>query len=364
MGTAAIVILNYNGRGYLRKFLPVLLKNTPGHPVYVADNLSQDDSLNLVRKNFPEVHIIELDRNYGFSEGYNRALSRIDAPYYVLLNSDVEVTENWLEPLILLMEKDPDIAACQPKILDYNRREYFEYAGAAGGFIDRFGYPFCRGRIFQIIEKDFGQYDDISPVFWASGACMMIRSRDFHEMKGFDVDYFAHMEEIDLCWRLKLAGKKIYYNGKSRVYHVGGGTLSHVSPLKTYLNFRNSFVTLIKNSSKGSVYIKILIRFLLDLVAAFKFLLFDSWENFKAVIKADAAIIRNFNKISGKRAEIKRINDQPGEMYRRSIVFDHYFLQKRYFFNLRSIIPDRIMSSAQPFPEIHGKSQRKVYDNR
>ncbi len=364
MNKLAIVILNYNGRHYLQKFLPTVMKYASNYPVYVADNHSSDQSLSFLGKEFPTIQILSFEKNYGFSEGYNRALNQIEAEYFILLNSDVEVTSGWLDPLLFLMDKNPSIAACQPKLLQYDDRNRFEYAGAAGGFIDWLGYPFCRGRIFKTMERDFGQYDDTCPVFWASGACMMVRSSVFKDLGGFDPDFFAHMEEIDLCWRMKLTGYQIYYCGESVIYHVGGGTLHESDPFKTYLNFRNSLITLIKNSTWQGLLLKLIIRFLFDSVACLKFLLFDPSGNSGAVIRANYHVYRKLRYHVKKRARIKRV-DRPliGE-YQGSLVFSYYLKGKKYFFNLGLIIPDTVVSAAQPFPEIHGKSKGKIKNYR
>lgn len=342
----AVVILNYNGREYLARFLPDVIAHTPDAEVIVADNHSSDDSVNFLLTNFPEIRLISLPENLGYAGGYNAALSQVEADYFVLLNSDVEVTAGWLTPLIDLMEKDPQIGACQPKILDFGKKDSFEYAGAAGGFIDLLGYPFCRGRIFTTLEEDYGQYDDDLQVFWASGACFLLRSDAFFRAGGFDSDFFAHMEEIDLCWRMQNMGYKIFYSGKSSVYHVGGATLPKSNPFKTYLNFRNSYASLIKNSTYAELAYKFPMRFVLDTVAGLKFLLSGYVTDFMAVIKADVYIILHLKKIVGKRKNpVKRISQLTG-IYGKLIVLSYYLLDKRYFFSLKSIIPNRIISSS------------------
>ncbi len=356
MNKLAIVILNYNGRNYLQKFLPTVLKYAGSYPVFVADNHSSDHSVSYLQKEFPSVQILEFKKNYGFSEGYNRALERIEAEYCMLLNSDVEVTPGWLDPLIRLLDQNPGIAACQPKLLQYGKRSHFEYAGAAGGFIDKFGYPFCRGRIFKTMEQDFGQYNDTSSIFWASGACMLVRSSVFKDLGGFDPDFFAHMEEIDLCWRMKLSGFEIYYCGESVTYHVGGGTLHESDPFKTYLNFRNSLITLIKNSKRTWLIWKLFMRFVFDLAACMRFLFFDSPKVFLAVIRANYEVYRNLGHHLKKRTKIKRENKFLTNVYQGSLVFSYYFRGIKYFFNLGLIIPDTVVSAAQPLPEVHGKS--------
>lgn len=243
----AIAILNWNGQSWLEKFLPTVIQHSPNTDVYVIDNASTDQSVDYLLAHFPSVKVIINKENTGFAGGYNNGLQHIDAEIYCLLNSDVEVTENWISPVVKLFEKDPDIAAIQPKILDYHRKNFFEFAGAAGGMIDNLGYPYCRGRIFENLEEDKGQYNDETEILWASGCSLFIRRKDFWEQNGFDERFFAHQEEIDLCWRLKNTGKKIYYTGESTVYHVGGGTLSRQSPQKTYLNFRNNLSMMLKN---------------------------------------------------------------------------------------------------------------------
>ncbi len=269
----AIVILNYNGRAYLEQFLPAVLESTYGNfEVVVADNGSTDDSLAFLAEAYPELRCINLKANYGFAEGYNQTLQQVDAPYYLLLNSDVEVTPGWLEPLVELLERDPTVGAVQPKILAQQDRSRFEYAGAAGGWLDNLGYPFCRGRIFSVTETDHGQYDELQEVFWATGAAFLVRSQLFHQLGGFDGDYFAHSEEIDLCWRIKRAGYKVMARPRSVVYHVGGGTLSYNTPRKAFLNFRNSLFTLVKNETPGRLAWILPARLLLDGVAGLLFL--------------------------------------------------------------------------------------------
>lgn len=365
MDKIATIILNYNGKGFLEKFLPSVIKYNDGYPVYVVDNNSNDQSVDFLKTIYPaSIRCIELEKNYGFCGGYNKAAEQIEAEYYVFMNSDIEVTEGWLKPLLSLMEKDKNIAACQPKLLDYNKKDYFEYAGAGGGFIDFLGYPFCRGRIFQSIEIDYGQYDDTIPVFWASGASMMIRSQIFRDLGGFDKDFFAHMEEIDLCWRIKSAGLDVVYNGESIVYHVGGGTLNQSNPYKTYLNFRNSLITLIKNDDLTMILWKVPVRLLLDMIASLKFLLMDTSKDALAVLKADIHVMRRLIYYIKKRGANNKKNLNYQGIYKKMIVFSYYILHRRFFFNLRSIIPHHIVSSSKPFPEIHRKSQSKVYDNR
>ncbi len=331
----AVVILNWNGLSFLKKFLPDVIRYSPEATVYVADNNSFDESIQYVEEKHPEVEIIQLPKNEGFCKGYNSALSQIEAEYYVLLNSDVQVTEGWISPIISLMESDPLIAACQPKIKSYLEPEYFEYAGAAGGFIDYLGYTFCRGRIFEKLEKDKGQYNDAKEIFWATGACMFIKAELFHKTGGFDDDFFAHMEEIDLCWRLKRLGYKIMYCGKSEVFHVGGGTLSATNPQKTYLNFRNNLALLIKNHSEKHFLRTILTRMLLDGIAAFKLLFSDSYKHFNAVIKAHFSVYGQYKKLYVKRVRLKKagyqyLSEDP-TVLKKSLIMQFFLFRKNKF---------------------------------
>jgi hypothetical protein len=290
----AVVILNWNGVQLLEQFLPSIVKNSPEATVFVADNASTDNSISYVNTFFPTVKIIKNDLNLGFAGGYNEALKSVDADVFALINSDIEVTENWLKPIITTFENEPKTAIIQPKILDYKRKEYFEYAGAAGGFIDKYGYPYCRGRIFETLEKDNGQYDDTSEIFWASGACFFIRSSVYKELKGFDADFFAHQEEIDLCWRTINKGYTIMYNSASVVYHVGGATLQQGNPKKTFLNFRNSLLMLTKNLPQKEIYSILFQRMILDGIAAIQFLLKGKTNHFLAVLKAHASFYSLF----------------------------------------------------------------------
>lgn len=338
MTKAAIVILNYNGKKYLEEFLPFLIKfNRKDAEIIIADNASTDDSIEYLKRSHPALSIIQLSRNFGFSHGYNEALKQVDAEYYILLNSDVEVSEGWLDPLISLLDTHQSVAACQPKILSYHNRAYFEYAGAAGGFIDFLGYPFCRGRIFDTVEKDSGQYNDICPIFWATGACLAIRSKVFRELGGFDEDFFAHMEEIDLCWRVHLAGHQVYYSGLSTVYHVGGGTLPKTSPTKTYLNFRNGLSMLYKNTQRPSLYYKLPIRIVLDFVAAFKFLFSNSVENSTAVLRGMRDFARLYQKNKAKKESLKITkHSYIKEIYPYSVVVKYYLKKNKTFKELIS----------------------------
>lgn len=324
MSQTAIVILNYNGKKYLEKFLPSILQHSKGHEVIVADNASTDDSIAYLIKHFPQVRTIILTENHGFTGGYNRALAQLDHEYFCLLNSDVEVSEGWIDTLVDYLNDHPQVAAVQPKILSHSHPEYFEYAGAGGGFIDSLGYPFCRGRLFHLTDKDVGQYNDSREVFWASGACMLIRSKVYKELGGLEEEFFAHMEEIDLCWRIQSAGLKVAYVGQSTVYHVGGGTLSHNNPRKTYLNFRNGLTLLYKNLPANKSWHIIPLRLILDGIAALKFLIADkSWDNFKAVYRAHQDYFKNKSKFTEKRNIIRKnakIEDIP-TIYKGSIVY-------------------------------------------
>jgi GT2 family glycosyltransferase len=288
MNKLAVVILNWNGRKLLEQFLPLVVEYSvaDGVEVIIADNASTDGSVEFLTRAFPQLRLIRLDRNYGYAEGYNRALAEVDAEYLVLLNSDVEVTPDWLNPLTDYLDAHPDVAALQPKILSYRNRAYFEYAGAAGGFIDRYGYPFCRGRLFGRLEKDTGQYDYPADIFWASGACLVIRQEDFREVGGFDAVFFAHMEEIDLCWRLNARGRRIVCLPQSTVYHLGAATLAVESPQKTFLNFRNNLLMLYKNLPDGDLKKTLRVRRVLDYLAALRLLLSGKPQNARAILSA------------------------------------------------------------------------------
>lgn len=286
MTKVAIVILNWNGADMMRRFLPGVIANSPEARVFVADNASSDGSLEMLSADFPTVSQIVLDRNYGFADGYNQALRQVEAEYYVLLNSDVETPHQWLAPLLQYMEANPDVAACQPILRCQWNKEYFEYAGAAGGYLDSLGYPYCRGRLMAAVEKDYGQYNTIAPVMWATGACMMIRSQDYWQVGGLDGRFFAHQEEIDLCWRLRSRGRGIVCIPDSIVYHLGGGTLPQGNPRKTFLNFRNNLLLLYKNLPQERLEPVMRIRFWLDALASIKFLLTFQWGSFLAVWRA------------------------------------------------------------------------------
>jgi len=323
----AIVILNWNGKTFLKKFLPQVVSNRDDAEIIIIDNHSTDDSIEFLRNYFPGIRIIKHDKNYGYAKGYNLGLQQIDAEYFILLNSDIEVTVNWIDPIISLMDSDKSIAACQPKILDYNNKNKFEYAGASGGYIDKLGYPFCRGRIFSSLEEDQGQYNTSEEVFWATGACLFIRSSYFLEIGGLDIDFFAHQEEIDLCWRLKQKGYKIMVEPRSVVYHVGGGTLNAGSPLKTYLNFRNNLYMLFKNLPLSHLFFIIPIRLVLDGIASLTFLTQEKGINHLfAIIRSHFSFYFEIPKLISKR---KRINQQcclTGKMS--WSILNKYFIKK------------------------------------
>lgn len=310
----AVVVLNWNGKAWLKKFLPTLIKYSNGTTIFLADNASEDNSLDFIKDKFPQIKIILHENNLGYAKGYNEALKQINADYFVLINSDVEVTKNWLSPIIKLMKSNPQIAACQPKILDYNNKTNFEYAGASGGYIDNLGYPFCRGRIFDNIEVDRGQYNDTVEVFWATGACLFIKASSFWQVGGLDEDFFAHQEEIDLCWRLKNKGHIIMVEPKSIVYHVGGGTLDSNSPLKTQLNFRNNLYMLFKNLPITSLAYIIPIRLFLDGIAAITFLRRPKGiKHLIAILKAHIALYFKIPNLIIKRRDIKQRKELIGK---------------------------------------------------
>jgi GT2 family glycosyltransferase len=326
----AVVILNWNGVQLLEQFLPSVVKYSPEATIYIADNASTDDSISFVLINFPTVKIVKNDTNLGFAGGYNEALKHIDADIYALVNSDIEVTENWLQPIIKTFETEAETAIIQPKILDFKNKEYFEYAGAAGGFIDQYGFPFCRGRIFDTLEKDIGQYDDTCEIFWASGACFFIRKSIYDELKGFDADFFAHQEEIDLCWRALNKGFKIKYNSKSVVYHVGGATLQQGNPKKTFLNFRNSLLMLTKNLPKEKLYRILFFRMILDGIAGIQFVFKGKFAHCNAILKAHFSFYRLFS-INYK----KRDSNQTKKYYQlKSIVYQYFVNNGKVFGNL------------------------------
>ncbi len=330
--TVAIVILNYNGRNYLEKFLPSVIASTyTNKKIIVADNGSTDDSISYLKENFNTVEIILLEKNYGFAGGYNQALKSVDADYYILLNSDVEVTPNWIEDLIILMESNKRIAACQPKILSYVNKNQFEHAGACGGWIDTLGYAFARGRIFDVCEDDNGQYNTNTKIFWATGAALCISAERFHEMNGFEAYLFAHMEEIDLCWRLQRKGYDIYCCPSSVVYHLGGGTLNKANSRKTYLNFRNNLIILLKNFSFSEAIWKVPLRILLDWLFACKSLLEGNLSSFFAVIKAHGSVVKwIFLHEKYQRLPSYKINKLDG-VYKSSLIWAYFLKKKRHF---------------------------------
>lgn len=323
----AIVILNWNGKALLEQFLPSVVKYSNDAIIYIVDNASTDNSIAFVAEHFSSVRIIQNSKNEGYAKGYNDALKQIEEPLLCLLNSDIEVTQNWLQPILEVFNADENTAIIQPKILDYKKKSHFEYAGAAGGFIDKYGYPFCRGRIFDTIEEDQGQYNDNKDVFWASGACLFIRNSVFITLNGFDESYFAHMEEIDLCWRAYNNNYKAKYVGSSTVYHVGGATLSNTNPHKTYLNFRNSLFTLVKNTDKN-VLARTITRMTLDGIAALRFLVQLKPRYFFAVLKAHFSFYKNLGRILRLR---KQLSKRPKYFEIDSIVWS-YFVKKSKIF--------------------------------
>lgn len=323
MKKIAVVILNWNGRKLLEEFLPSVIRFSPEANIYVADNASSDDSVSFLKNTFPTVKIIQNTDNFGFAKGYNEALKFVEEEYYALVNSDIEVTENWLSPIIEIFEDEPKTSIIQPKILSYKNKEMFEYAGAAGGFIDKYGFPFCRGRIFQAIEKDSGQYDDISDIFWASGACFFIRKQVYRELNGFDEDFFAHQEEIDLCWRAFNLNYKAKYCGKSTVYHVGGATLNETNPHKTFLNFRNSLWMMTKNLPTRKLFPVLFLRLSMDGMAGIHFLFQGKPKHLWSVLKSHfyfyLFFFRNIN---------KRQSNQYDKYYKINSIVHFHFAKK------------------------------------
>lgn len=324
----AVVILNWNGTKLLEQFLSSVVKYSPEAEIFVADNASTDDSVAFVKANFPTVKIVENDSNFGFAQGYNEALKQIDSEIYALVNSDIEVTENWLEPIIKTFENEPKTAIIQPKILDFKRKEYFEYAGAAGGFMDKYGYMYCRGRMFETLERDNGQYNTNCEIFWASGACFFIRSSTYNELNGFDPDFFAHQEEIDLCWRAFNKGFAIKYNSQSVVYHVGGATLQQGNPMKTFLNFRNSLLMMVKNLPKRKLFPVLFVRLILDGIAGIQFLSQGKLKHLFAVLKAHFA----FYWLLPKNYKKRDIFQSDSYYFTNSIIY-LYFIKKVKVFN-------------------------------
>ena len=338
--STAIVILNWNGENFIRQFLPVLIENTtmPGVEIIVADNASTDSSLMLLNEKFPSIRTIAFDKNYGFAGGYNKAFEQIEADYFILLNSDVEVTPHWLEPLLAYMDAHQEVAACQPKILSYNQRTRFEHAGAAGGYIDRFGFPYCRGRIVGYAEKDSNQYDSIADIFWATGACLIIRSDIYRQAGGLDDEFFAHMEEIDLCWRLKSRGYRIVCNPESSVFHVGGGALGYESPHKIYLNFRNNLLMLYKNLSAGLLRKTMFWRSVFDYSAAIKYILTGKFDYAKSIFKARRDFLTMRPDFEEKRKQniLLSTTDLKSEIFQGSIVLEYYLKGKKTFSSIVS----------------------------
>lgn len=326
----AVVILNWNGKKLLEQFLPSVISFSNEATIYIADNASTDDSLQFVTKNYPEIKWIQNKTNSGFAQGYNEALQEVEEEFYVLLNSDVEVTKDWLVRALEIFNTDKNIGIIQPKILDFKNKEYFEYAGAAGGFLDKYGYPFCRGRIFETIEKDTNQYDNEKEIFWASGACFFIRKTVYRKLNGFDSDFFAHQEEIDLCWRSLNIGYKTFYTHKSIVYHVGGATLQKSNAKKTYLNFRNSLYMLVKNLPKNKIFGIILGRMILDGIAGLQFLFQGKFSHFVAILQAHGSFYANFKKMYNKRNE----SNLKSYYLLKSIVFYYYFKKTGFFSEL------------------------------
>ena len=330
MGTIAIVILNWNGRDMLRRFLPAVLScsDEPGAEVWVADNGSTDGSAEMVEAEFPAVRVLRLDCNYGFAEGYNRALREVEADYAVLLNSDVEPTSGWLRPLAEYMDAHPEAAACQPKVLSYHQKDHFEYAGACGGFIDRYGYPFCRGRLFGTLETDCGQYDDPLDIFWASGAALFVRTAVYREVGGLDPGFFAHMEEIDLCWRIHLAGYRIAVVPQSRVHHQGGASLDAANPQKTYLNFRNNLLMLHKNLPRQEGKKVLFIRRLYDTLAFARFVALGQIPHARAILRAHNDF-RKMRKQYTRHPQQNLLNTFPEA--RRNITMEYFLKGKKKF---------------------------------
>lgn len=324
----AVVILNWNGKRLLEQFLPSIIEFSSQAIIYVADNASTDNSVDFLKTYYPNIKIINNTFNYGFAKGYNIAIQNVEEEYLCLLNSDVEVSKNWLDPILELFKKQPNTAIIQPKILDYKNKLFFEYAGAAGGFIDKFGFPYCRGRVFQTIEKDTNQYNDEKEIFWASGACFFIRNSVFKKLNGFDDSFFAHQEEIDLCWRSFNAGFKSVYTSKSKVYHVGGATLDQSNPKKTYLNFRNSLFMLTKNLPTNKLFIVLFIRLFLDGIAGLKFLLEGNPKHFLAVLHAHFSYYLNI--ISNLK---KRTSNEKQNYYAKKSIVYQYFVKKQTFYS-------------------------------
>lgn len=324
----AIAILNWNGVALLERYLPSVVQYSIDAAIYVIDNASTDGSVDFLKKEYPNIGIVQNKSNGGFARGYNEGLKSIDADVYCLLNSDVEVSSNWLDPIISAFNSIENASIIQPKILDLMRPDHFEYAGAAGGFVDKFGYPFCRGRVFQSLEKDTGQYDDIKRIFWATGACMFIKKDVFWELGGFDEDYFAHQEEIDLCWRAQNKDYAVFYVGHSKVYHLGGSTLSNMNPKKTFLNFRNSLFTITKNLPRRKALTIVITRLLLDGVAAFRFIFQLKFAHCLAIFHAHLSFYKNLKRMYAKREKANFILKY---YITKSIVWSHFVNQVKNF---------------------------------
>jgi GT2 family glycosyltransferase len=339
MARVGILILNFNGEDHLQRFLPSIISNSQDCDIIVGDNCSTDNSIHLLETSFQNVQVIKLDKNYGYAEGYNKLIKQVDNEFIALVNSDVEATKGWTEGLISTLDANEKIVAVQPKILSYNQQHRFEYAGAAGGYLDRYGYPFCRGRVFTTIEEDLGQYDDTREVFWASGACFMVKKSVFEELGGFDSDFFAHMEEIDLNWRMHNSGYKVMYCGNSTVYHLGGGTLSYNNPHKTYLNFRNGWIMLVKNLPKNNSPAILFTRWLLDLASILFYVFNFQPANSFAVIRAHFYILLNIKNILIKRGDSMRQTELESSIAPKkfSLVWQYFFMKKKRFSDL---VPD------------------------
>jgi GT2 family glycosyltransferase len=329
----AIVILNWNGQKLLEQFLPSVVNfSSELAEIYIADNASTDTSIKYVKKFYPSINIIENTTNEGYAKGYNDALAEVDADIYCLLNSDVEVTKDWLKPVLEVFEKEKKTAIIQPKLLDFKEKSKFEYAGAAGGFLDLYGYPYCRGRVFNDLEIDNGQFNDVSDIFWASGACLFIRSKIYHQLEGLDEDYFAHQEEIDLCWRTQNIGYKVKYVGTSTVFHVGGATLQETNPHKTYLNFRNSLLNVVKNVPKKWFLFVVFSRLILDGIAGIRFLIELRPVHTFAILRAHINFYKNFKKFLGKR---KKLQKKQNYNLHTSIVWQYFILGRKKFKDLK-----------------------------
>lgn len=336
MANTAVVILNYNGADYLKQFLPSVLAHSINADIIVADNASTDASVDFLKAEYPQIRLILLDKNLGYAGGYNEALKEIDHEFSILLNSDIEVTDGWIEPVIQFMVSHPEVAACQPKILDFNAKDKFEYAGAAGGFIDYMGYPYCRGRIFDDLETDQGQYNTATEIHWTTGACLFVRTSLFKEAGGFDADFFAHMEEIDLCWRLRLMGHSLFCIPESKIYHVGGGTLNKLNPRKTYLNFRNNLSLLVKNLPLLQLFWKLPFKFFLDWTATLKFILDGSAAHGLAVIRSQFDFLLFTPKNLKKRRQIAKLKKKNVQNSRLLLPFQYFIKRKTTYSQLHA----------------------------